>query len=126
MTDPRHDLGHRAEEATGAWLTRHGWQVLARRLRVPGGGEVDLVALDPAGALVAVEVRARRSSRTGAAEASIDRRRVERIARTLRAVAASPAMALPRELRIDLVVAEPLDGGSPGTWRLRRVPGIGG
>ncbi len=126
MTDPRHELGHRAEEATNAWLTRHGWRVLARRLRVPGGGEVDLVVLDPGGALVAVEVRARRSSRAGAAEASIDRRRVERLARTLRAFAASPATARHRGLRIDLVIAEPLDGGSPGTWRLRRVPGIGG
>jgi putative endonuclease len=126
MADPRHQLGQRAEEATSAWLTRHGWRVLARRLRVRGGGEVDLVALDPRGTLVAVEVRARRSSRTGTAEASVDRRRVERLSRTLSAFAAS-SKAVPRHggMRIDLVTAQPMVGGPPGTWRLRRVPGIG-
>lgn len=125
MADPRHRLGLRAEEATNAWLSRHGWRALARRLRCPGGGEVDLVALDPSGILVAVEVRARGSSRTGPAAASVDRRRVARLARTLAAFAASDAAPPHRGLRIDLVTAEPVPGGPPGAWRLRRVPGIG-
>jgi putative endonuclease len=120
MTDPRHDLGLRAEEAVAVWLSRAGWRVLARRHRSPAGGEVDLVAIDPAGCLVAVEVRARRSPRTGPAAASVDRRRVQRLERTLVEFARSKAPAH-IGLRVDLVTVEP--GG--GTWRLRRVPAIG-
>ena len=54
--------------------SRHpGWHVLARRWRVPEG-ELDLVALDPAGTLVAVEVRARRTARAGAAAETVEPR----------------------------------------------------
>jgi putative endonuclease len=125
MGDPRHDLGRRAEEATDAWLARHGWRVLARRLRSAGGGEVDLVALDPSGILVAVEVRARRSVRTGSAGTSVDRRRVARLGRTLAAFATSEAGPPHRGLRVDLVTAEPIPDDPAGGWRLRRLPGIG-
>jgi len=35
MTDPRHDLGLRAEGAAADWLRGRGWQILARRWRTP-------------------------------------------------------------------------------------------
>ena len=124
MGDARHHLGRRAEDAAATWLERHGWTVLARRHRVPATGEIDVVALDPAGCLVALEVRARRSGRTGAAAGSIDARRAARLERTLAAFARDAAVPH-AGLRVDLVAAEPLavDGGE--WWRMERVPGIG-
>lgn len=123
MSDPRHALGHAAEEAVARWLTEAGWTILARRVRAGGGGEVDLIGLDPARTLVAVEVRARRSERAGAPAATIDRRRIRRLTSTLVAVAAT-AMVRHRGLRVDLVAVEPAPGDGD-RWRLRRTPGIG-
>ena len=123
MTDPRHALGLAAEDATAAWLGANGWQVLARRRRVSGSGELDVVAIDPDGILVALEVRARRSRRAGDAAASVDARRVARLRRTLADVGASCSRRH-RGLRVDLVTAEPVVGQA-GRWRLLRFPGIG-
>jgi len=123
MANSRHLLGRAAEEAVAAWLTSAGWRILATRQRSEFGGEVDLVALDPTETLVAIEVRARRTARTGEAVTSVDRRRVARLGRTLAAVAA--AHSEPHTgLRIDLVTAEP-EPGSTTRWRLRRRAGIG-
>lgn len=123
MSDPRHALGIAAEELVAAWLANAGWRVIGRRRRSPGGGEVDLVALDPQGTLVAVEVRARRSARVGSAAASVDRRRVGRLARTLAAIGAS--CGEPHSgLRIDLVTVEPV-AGQDELWRLVRIPDVG-
>jgi putative endonuclease len=123
MADPRHTLGQSAEDAVARWLERRGWRVLARRQRSAAGGEVDLIALDPGGVLVAIEVRARRSQRAGAAWASVDRRRVRRLERTLVSVAAGSGTPH-RGLRVDLVTVEPV-AGSPDRWVARRLPGIG-
>lgn len=123
MGDPRHLLGLAAENAAARWLDACGWRVLARRCRSPDGGEVDLVALDPDGALVAVEVRARRTSRAGAAGLSVDWRRVTRLRRTLATFGAASG-ATHRALRVDIVTAEPV-GGDSGEWHLVRIPGVG-
>jgi putative endonuclease len=112
-----------AEAATEAWLCRVGWSVVARRARTPGRGELDLVALDTRGNLVAVEVRARRSSRAGAPEATLGAARVLRLRLALVAYAAEHRIPH-RGLRVDLVTARPF-GGRPGTWQLGRIPGIG-
>ena len=123
MADPRHRLGLASEEAAAAWLSGAGWRVLARRQRSAGGGEVDLVAIDPTGVLVAIEVKARRNRHAGSALESMDARQVARLRHTLAAFAR--ASSEPRRgLRVDLVAAEP-DAGRPGRWRLRRLPGIG-
>lgn len=116
-------MGIAAEAATERWLTSQGWTVIARRWRRRGGGELDLLAVDPAGVLVALEVRARRTRRTGGALMSVDARRVSRL-RTALASAAATLAPRHRGLRVDLVAAEP---AGPGTaaWRLTRVPGIG-
>jgi putative endonuclease len=123
MADPRHALGLRAEEAVAAWLRRAGWTVLAHRVRSGAGGEVDLIVLDPDRTLVAVEVRARRSGRAGAAGWSVDRRRVCRLQATLVAFARAAGPGH-RDLRVDLVTAEP-DPAGPDRWRLSRLPDIG-
>lgn len=122
MADPRHDLGRACEDAAAAWLERNGWRVLERRRRSTGGGEVDIVARDPDGVLVAVEVRGRRTARAGSALESVDARRVGRLRRTLVDVARARQEPI-TGLRVDLVAAEPAGDGH--RWRLRRVPGIG-
>ena len=124
MGDPRHTLGIVAEQAVGNWLAASGWRLLGRRVRAAGGGEVDIVALDPYGILVGVEVRARRTGRTGTGSESITVERVRRSGRTVAAFAASTAVSH-RGLRIDLVTAMPEPGPSAGRWRLRRIPGVG-
>ncbi|HSI99681.1 MAG TPA: YraN family protein [Patescibacteria group bacterium] len=123
MSDPRHALGRAAEEAVAGWLTRAGWTILERRARAGGGGEVDLIVLDPGRTLVAIEVRARRTDRTGAAASTVDRRRIRRLEATLVAYASAGAPSH-RGLRVDLVTVEP--SASAHRWRLRRIPGIGG
>ena len=123
MGDPRHDLGIEAEQAVAGWLERNGWRILVRRHRSRSGGEVDLIALDPGGVLVAIEVRARRTGRAGTGSESIDRRRTARIGRTLAAYAVNSGIAH-AGLRTDLVTAAP-EPGLLARWRLRRVPDIG-
>lgn len=122
MSDPRHALGLAAEAAVAAWLEATGWTLLARRVRSAYGGEVDILALDRDGVLVAVEVRARRSARTGAAAVTLDRRRVARLRHTLSACAAA-TRAPHHGLRVDLVTAEPMRS-EPKRWCLRRIAGI--
>lgn len=123
MSDPRHALGRAAEGAVASWLTGAGWTILERGVRAGAGGEVDLLALDPARTLVAVEVRARRTDRTGSAAATVDHRRIRRLESTLVAYASAGATRH-RGLRVDLVTVEPFAGPKPG-WQLRRIPGIG-
>lgn len=120
MPDPRHLLGLRAEKAAAVWLERSGWQVLARRWRNVGG-ELDLVCLDPDGALVGVEVKLRRSPRAGSAAESLGRTRVARLRSTLvRFHAASGLHQIPA-MRLDLVTVTPAEDGR---WRLSRLAGI--
>ena len=120
MPDPRHLLGARAEGATAAWLTRAGWRVLARRWR-SAAGELDLVCLDPSGALVGVEVKLRRTPRAGSATESVNRDRLGRMRATLALFAAEYDQAFVVELRLDLVTVTPADGGQ---WRLARHPRV--
>ena len=122
MTDPRHALGMAVEAAVAAWLEDAGWTLLARRVRSANGGEVDIVAVDREQVLVAVEVRARRSARTGHGATTVDARRVARLRRTLASIAAETTVPH-RGLRVDLVSAEPIPG-SAGAWRLSRIRGI--
>ncbi len=119
MPDPRHDLGLRAEAAVAAWLEGDGWTVLDRRWRVPEG-ELDLVCLDRGGVLVGVEVRARRTPRSGSPLESIDRRRVGRLRRALAHYAAA-ATGRHIGMRLDLVSVTP---AAEGRWRLVRHPAV--
>jgi putative endonuclease len=123
MTDPRHAIGRAAERAVGSWLTARGWIVLAERWRATVG-ELDLIALDPSGALVAIEVKARRSRRSGSPLESVDRRRVARLRAALSAFLAtrrSTGLA-PTDLRVDVAAVERTEEG----WTIRLERGIDG
>ena len=124
MGDPRHILGIAAERAVAAWLESSGWRVLGQRVRASGGGEVDIVALDPERVLVGVEVRARRSLRAGIGTESITPERVRRTGRTVAEFATSTRVSH-GGLRMDLVSVSPEPGRIPGRWRLRRIADIG-
>ena len=119
MPDPRHLLGERAEAATAAWLAARGWTVLARRWR-GGAGELDIVAIDPIGTLVAIEVKLRRTGRAGGPLEAISRRRLRRQRAALTAFRAAMATG-PRGQRIDLVAVRP---AGEGRGRLTHLPAI--
>jgi putative endonuclease len=119
VSDPRHLLGRRAEEATAAWLSAAGWTILARRWRRPEG-ELDLVCRDPDGVLVAVEVKLRSGERVGRPADSVVGRRIRRLRTALGSYASSERVPIPMGLRIDLVAVTPA-----GTaWRLTRYASI--
>lgn len=119
MPNPRQALGERAEAAVAAWLTARGWTVLARRWRCPEG-ELDIVALDPGGILAAIEVKLRRTGRSGVPLESIDPHRLRRLRSALGRLATEQRMRT-RGLRIDLVAVRAADDGR---WRLTHHPGI--
>ena len=94
--------GRGAETLAALWLRLHGWRILARRARVPGG-EVDIVARR--GRILAfVEVKARATA--DAAGFSLDAWRLRRV------VVAAERLA-PRymregdDLRIDAILIVP-------------------
>ncbi|WP_310468462.1 YraN family protein [Sphingomonas sp.] len=68
--------GRRSETVAAWWLRLHGWRILARRARVPGG-EVDIVARR-GHTLAFVEVKARATE--AAAGFSLDAYRLRRVA----------------------------------------------
>ncbi len=118
MGNQRHDMGERAEQVVADWLTGCGWKVVARRWRSPAG-ELDLVCLDPDARLVGVEVRFRRSARSGSPAESVTARHRARLRAALVTFALTHPMAH-RGLRTDLVAVTPeLD-----RLRLVRHPGI--
>ncbi len=79
---PRGQVGLEAEEVARRYLGSLGWIIRGSNL-VIGRDELDMVCTDPDGSedLVFVEVRGHTSGRFGAAEESIDRRKLARICR---------------------------------------------
>lgn len=110
--------GDAAEELVATRLTRLGWNILARNVRL-GRDEVDIVAIDPGPPrwLVAVEVRRRGRRDYGLAEESLGWRKRAALRRAigtllgLRALpGGQPLPTLP--WRIDLVAIDQApDGG---------------
>lgn len=119
MSEPRHELGLRAESAVATWLATGGWAILERRWRVPAG-ELDLVCRDPDGVLVGIEVRARRTSRSGSPLESLTSRGLSRRRAALACYAREAGIAIVG-LRLDLVTAEPEPAEG---WRLVRYPAV--
>jgi putative endonuclease len=97
-----------------AWLTARGWTVLARRWRCPAG-ELDLIAIDPGGVLVGVEVKLRRDIRAGDPLESVDRRRLLRLRAALGQFRVARGQPVGDGLRIDLVAVSRVPEGG---WRL--------
>lgn len=113
MAGPRDraEIGRRAELLAARSLTQAGWTILKRNVRY-GRLEVDLLAREPSGQLVAVEVR-RRASLGAASPFDLLGRRKLHVLRRQRAV-------LPEGSRIDLLLVV----GEEGRERLRLVRGI--
>ena len=94
--------GRGAETLAAMWLRLHGWRVLARRARVPGG-EVDIIARR-GGVLAFVEVKARASEE--AAALSLDAWRLRRV--VVAAERLAPRYLKPGDdLRIDAIFIVP-------------------
>jgi putative endonuclease len=75
----RQQFGRAAEEAAARHLTRLGWSVLGRNVRI-GRGELDLI-VRRGPVLAFVEVKARRSKAFGAPEDAVDGRKRRQVAR---------------------------------------------
>ncbi len=74
-----HSLDRRGERAADRHLRRLGYKIVARRLRGKMG-ELDLVAVDHQ-TIVFVEVKTRRSHRTGRPEDAVDPMKQQRLTR---------------------------------------------
>ena len=111
MSNHRADIGAAAEQEAAAALASAGWKILARNLRVKGL-EVDILARDDAGRLVAVEVRARLG--VGAATPG------EILGQRKRAALRRQREAISGLARVDLLLVV----GVPGQRRLRLVRGV--
>ncbi len=102
----RHRLGAAGERLAARYLEGQGYRVVARNVRLPPWGEIDLVA-ERDGTLVLVEVRLRRGRVFGGALASITPAKRVRMLRAALAYLAALGDAAP-PARID-VVAVTLD-----------------
>ena len=74
---PSLTFGMQSEQAAATYLQQRGYRILHRNYRI-ARGEIDLVA-DHQGALVFVEVKARRSARFGSPAQAVDFRKQERL-----------------------------------------------
>lgn len=94
--------GRDAETLAAIWLRLHGWRILARRARVPGG-EVDIVARR--GRILAlIEVKARATQ--DAAALSLDTWRLRRV--VVAAERLAPRYQKPGDdIRIDAIFIVP-------------------
>jgi len=77
----RAERGRAAEDAAAALLEAHGYRIVGRNVRLPGG-EIDIIARE-GDAIVFIEVKARASGTFGSAVQAVDRRKRA----TLRALA---------------------------------------
>jgi len=105
-TSTTKQAGDAAEDRALRHLQSAGLRLVTRNYRTPGrgGGEIDLVAREPDGTLVFVEVRARRALAHGGAAASIGsvkRRRIVLAARHY-----LMRLAAPPPCRFDVVVID--------------------
>jgi putative endonuclease len=86
-------------------LKDRGWKVIAQNYRTYRG-EIDLIALDPAGVLVAIEVRYRRAGRGFACE-SVSLEKQRRLERALKDFCANEGKTwFAEEIRFDMIAAD--------------------
>ena len=109
------DAGRRGEDAAVRWLESRGWVVHARGERI-AGVEVDALATDPGShALVVVEVKARRVSRSASRptvrpEENVNRGKLLRLARA--ALALEPRARMSGlSVRVDVIAVHVSDTG---------------
>ncbi|MHC4415500.1 MAG: YraN family protein [Planctomycetota bacterium] len=104
-------LGDRGERLAARWLARRGYRILHRNYTV-GRDEADLVALDPDGrTVVIVEVKTR-SDPDALPEASLTRRKQQRLSRLATRLSGTREFA-DRPIRLDAVVINWPVGAKP-------------
>jgi putative endonuclease len=120
-------IGDAGERLVATRLEALGWTILARNLRV-GRDEIDLLAVDPAGAgsLVVVEVRRRGRRDFGLAEETLDFRKRTALRRAVGTLlergTLADGSALPRlPLRVDLVALDVDAAGRPSMRHHRAI-----
>ena len=106
--------GRGAETLACWWLRLHGWRILARRARVPGG-EVDIVARRRR-TLAFIEVKARSTDQ--AAAMSFDAWRIRRVVTAAERLA-QRFMKPGDEVRVDAIFIVPgrLPRHLPNAWQ---------
>jgi putative endonuclease len=93
-------IGRRGEDAAAAYLERIGYRIQERNWRCPMG-EVDIVAWDE-GELVLVEVKTRRTEKSGSAEEAVSPAKQRRLIR-LAGAWASGSAEVPSSVRFDVI-----------------------
>lgn len=96
-------LGQVGEELASRLLRARGYTILARNVRVPEVGEIDILAQD-GDTLVVVEVRTRRGAPAFAPDDSVGERKRARLAALAEAIAFQRDW--PGPLRVDFVAVE--------------------
>lgn len=116
----RNETGRLGEDLAARMLELDGYRVLDRNWYGPGG-EIDVVAYDPAeDAVVGVEVKTRRTATFGTPHEAVTSRKVQRL-RVLLARWLADHDVHARTVRLDVVAVELRDGRPP---RLDHVVGI--
>ena len=118
-------VGRYGERVAERALVSAGWQVLARNWRSPeraAPGELDIVALDPAGVVVVVEVKTRRSRACGSPLEAVTPDKLRRLRRLAGLWCRHHRSPEASGLRIDVIG---VDVAVAGAARLTHVRGVG-
>ena len=103
MKPSRQRVGQMGEELAAKHLQERGYAILERNLRLPGIGEIDILAQDGE-TLVVVEVRTRRGGAPFSPDDSVGPRKQAKLAELAQAVAYIREWE--GSLRVDLVAVE--------------------
>lgn len=118
-------VGRYGERVAERSLVAAGWQVLDRNWRSPerdAPGELDIVAVDPAGVVVVVEVKTRRSHGCGSPLEAVTPDKLRRLRRLAGLWCRHHDSPGATGLRIDVVG---VDVPRAGAARLTHVRGVG-
>ncbi len=120
MPSSKQAQGTWAEEYVAEYLMRLGWEIMARQFRTRMG-EIDVIAKDPQGTWVFIEVKARRSHKYGLPEEAVTAHKIQKITRALEVYLCGLKVAKIR-YRIDVVA---LDVFPKKPIFLRHFPAVG-
>lgn len=118
-------MGRYGERVAERALLQQGWQVLARNWRSPeraAPGELDIVAVDPAGVVVVVEVKTRRSHACGSPLEGVTPDKLRRLRRLAGLWCREDRPTAATGLRIDVIGVDVMPAGAA---RLTHVRGVG-
>jgi putative endonuclease len=104
----RHAIGRLGEDAAWAHLQALGYRLLARNWRF-GRNEIDIIAEEPSGIIVFVEVKAGRGEGAGSPGERVDGRKRLRVQRVAERYAQKNGL-LDREMRFDAITVMHIGG----------------